>query len=57
MKREDRDVDFYEQNGMLVMSKDYHLRRGYCCKSGCLNCPYGYLKDTDEQDNLTTDNE
>ena len=57
MKKEDRDVDFYEQNGMLVMSKDYHLRRGYCCKSGCLNCLYGYLKDTDEQDNLTTDKE
>jgi hypothetical protein len=23
------------------------LKRGYCCKSGCRHCPYGYDKKTD----------
>ena len=51
MKNEDTNIDFYEEDGMIVMTKEYHLRRGYCCKSGCRNCPYGYLKDSDEQNN------
>ncbi|MEO0903077.1 MAG: DUF5522 domain-containing protein, partial [Bacteroidota bacterium] len=26
--------------------KQYHLKRGYCCESGCRHCPYGYNKKT-----------
>lgn len=26
--------------GHWVFSKWYLLRRGYCCDSGCTNCPY-----------------
>lgn len=35
-----------EVNGtkLLVMSKWYLLRRGYCCENGCRNCPYGFRK-------------
>ena len=29
------------QKGDLVFSPFYHLERGYCCESGCINCPYG----------------
>lgn len=29
------------QDGLLVFTAWYHLRRGYCCGSGCQNCPYG----------------
>lgn len=37
-------VDYYfNEKGLMVFTKEYHLKRGYCCKSGCLNCPYGYL--------------
>jgi hypothetical protein len=28
------------QQGRLVFSKWYLLRRGYCCQFGCQNCPY-----------------
>ena len=31
-----------DKNGQIVMTKSYHLKRGHCCQSGCLNCPYGY---------------
>jgi hypothetical protein len=32
--------DRYCENGMLVYTAGYHLRRGYCCGSGCRHCPY-----------------
>ena len=24
----------------MVFTKEYHLKRGHCCKNGCKNCPY-----------------
>ena len=35
-----RPGDFYMENGFLVFTEAYHLRRGYCCNSGCRHCPY-----------------
>ena len=34
-------VDFYREGAYVVFTADYHLRRGYCCESGCRHCPYG----------------
>ncbi|MGI9068485.1 MAG: DUF5522 domain-containing protein [Pyrinomonadaceae bacterium] len=25
---------------MIVFTASYHRRRGYCCESGCRQCPY-----------------
>jgi len=34
-------MDFsYNENGLMVLSKWYLLKRGYCCENGCVNCPY-----------------
>jgi hypothetical protein len=34
-------TDFYYDNqGRMVMTESYHKRRGSCCGSGCLHCPY-----------------
>ena len=33
---------FYMENGLIVFTEAFHLKRGYCCKSGCRHCPYGY---------------
>lgn len=30
-------------DGRLVFTAAYLLKRGYCCGSGCLNCPYDYV--------------
>jgi hypothetical protein len=39
--------DFYmSEEGFIVFTEKYHLKRGYCCKSGCKHCPYGYDKKT-----------
>ncbi len=35
--------DYYlSEEGYIVFSEKYHLKRGYCCKSGCKHCPYGF---------------
>lgn len=37
--------DFYmNEDGFMVFTEAYHLKRGYCCKNGCRHCPYGFLK-------------
>ncbi|MBN8651562.1 MAG: hypothetical protein J0L67_09045 [Cytophagales bacterium] len=36
--------DFYWENGLLVFTEAYHLKRGYCCTNGCRHCPYGNKK-------------
>ncbi len=33
--------DTYLDGPYLVFTAQYHLRRGYCCNSGCRHCPYG----------------
>jgi len=32
--------DFYYKDGRMVMTEEYHKRRGKCCGSGCSHCPY-----------------
>ncbi|MBU2526041.1 MAG: hypothetical protein KKC03_05525 [Bacteroidetes bacterium] len=39
--------DFYwSEEGFKVFTETYHLKRGYCCQSGCRHCPYGFKKNT-----------
>ncbi len=38
------DDDFYMDGPYLVFTEAYHLRRGYCCQSGCRHCPYSDLR-------------
>ncbi len=28
--------------GLMVLTKEYLLKRGYCCQSGCQNCPWDH---------------
>lgn len=38
--------DFYfNEEGLMVFTSKYLLERGYCCKSGCKHCPYGFKKE------------
>ena len=35
------EPDFYKnENGNIVMTESYHIKRGSCCGSGCKHCPY-----------------
>ena len=31
---------YFNEQGFMVFTEHYHLKRGYCCKSGCKHCPY-----------------
>jgi hypothetical protein len=46
--QEDPDIiageDYYIENGYWVFTAKYLLRRGYCCRSGCRHCPYGFVR-------------
>jgi hypothetical protein len=35
-------ADYYWDGPYMVFTAAYHLKRGYCCKSGCRHCPYGF---------------
>jgi len=32
--------DFYWEGGKMVMTEEYHKKRGYCCGNNCRHCPY-----------------
>jgi hypothetical protein len=37
--------DYYlDENGNTVFTAIFHLKRGYCCESGCRHCPYTQKK-------------
>ncbi|MCU0420638.1 MAG: DUF5522 domain-containing protein [Cyclobacteriaceae bacterium] len=36
--------DYYIEHGLMVFTEAYHRKRGFCCKSECRHCPYGYKK-------------
>ena len=31
--------DYYLENGLMILTARYHLRRGYCYEQGCNHCP------------------
>lgn len=33
-------LDFYWENGLMVFTEWFHLKRGECCGNGCRHCPY-----------------
>ena len=44
MKIEEGLDYYYNEDGMMVLTAHYLLKRGYCCGNGCKHCPYDYLQ-------------
>lgn len=36
----DKDDYYLSEEGYVVFTEKYHLKRGYCCQSNCRHCPY-----------------
>lgn len=36
----DKEDYYMTPEGYLVFTEKYHLKRGYCCQSGCKHCPW-----------------
>jgi hypothetical protein len=41
--------DYYLENGNWVFTAKYLLARGFCCRSGCRHCPYGFVKEQEKR--------
>lgn len=36
--------DYYlDENGLMVLTAAFHLKKGFCCGNGCKHCPYDYI--------------
>lgn len=42
--------DYYWDGPYVVFTAAYHLKRGYCCGSGCRHCPYRVAGRIEEPD-------
>jgi hypothetical protein len=40
------DEYYLSPEGYIIFTEKYHLKRGYCCQSGCRHCPW---KDNDKK--------
>lgn len=39
----EEQVDYYfNEEGLMVFTAAYHLKRGYCCKNVCKHCPWNF---------------
>ncbi|MDB5249197.1 MAG: hypothetical protein JWQ40_3591 [Segetibacter sp.] len=34
---------YYNEDGLMVLTEQYHRERGFCCGNGCKHCPYKYV--------------
>ncbi|MBS3914128.1 MAG: hypothetical protein KG003_06485 [Bacteroidetes bacterium] len=39
-KNDNKEEDFYIENGLFILTAKYLLKRGSCCGNRCRNCPY-----------------
>lgn len=37
------DLDYYFEDGLMVLTAHFLLKRGYCCGNRCRHCPYDYI--------------
>lgn len=33
---------YYDENGNVVFTEQYHINKGHCCGHGCRHCPYQF---------------
>lgn len=33
---------YYNEQGFVVLTAAYHLKKGYCCGNGCKHCPFDF---------------
>jgi hypothetical protein len=41
----EEEVDYYfNEEGLMVFTAVYHLKRGHCCKNKCRHCPWNFSR-------------
>jgi biotin synthase-like enzyme len=47
----EQEVDYYfNEEGLMVFTAAYHLKRGKCCKNKCRHCPWNFGKKSNQAD-------
>ncbi len=42
--------DFYlSEEGYIIFTEKYHLKRGYCCQNNCRHCPWKKKNDDSQK--------
>jgi hypothetical protein len=49
---------YYIENGKYVFTEEYHIKRGFCCGTGCRHCSYSpkHIKGNTELGHNVQDN-
>jgi hypothetical protein len=34
---------YYNADGYMVLTEEYHLWKGWCCGNACKHCPYDFI--------------
>jgi hypothetical protein len=34
---------YYNEQGYIVLTENFHIKKGFCCGNGCKHCPYDYI--------------
>lgn len=34
---------YFNEEGYIVLTEQFHLKKGNCCGNGCKHCPYDYI--------------
>lgn len=34
---------YYKEDGYIVLTEKFHLKKGICCGNGCKHCPYDFI--------------
>lgn len=42
-------VDFYFENGLMVLTEHFLKKRGFCCSNDCRHCPYEKIENVESQ--------
>jgi len=38
---------YFNEEGLMVLTKKFHLQKGFCCGNGCKHCPYDFKNVTE----------
>jgi len=36
----DKEDYYFSEEGYIIFTEAYHLKRGYCCNNNCKHCPW-----------------
>ena len=34
---------YFNEEGYIVLTEQFHLKKGNCCGNGCKHCPYDFM--------------